>query len=43
MDRLTIPYIAHGPIFFRNTPNNINRFGGVTTLQDNNKTKVIEI
>jgi hypothetical protein len=26
-----------------NTPNDNNRFGGVTTLHDNNKTKTIEI
>jgi hypothetical protein len=26
-----------------NTPNNFNKFGGVTTLQDNNKTQAIEI
>jgi hypothetical protein len=24
-------------------PNNFNKFGGVTTLQDNNKTQAIEI
>jgi hypothetical protein len=28
---------------FVTSPNNNNRFGGVTMLQDNNKTKVIEI
>jgi hypothetical protein len=37
----------HGTIVFRtiyNTPNNNNnRFGGVTTLQDNKKTNAIDI
>jgi hypothetical protein len=28
---------------FVTPPNTINKFGGVTTLQDNNKTKAIEI
>jgi hypothetical protein len=32
--------INFGPV---TPPNNFNKFGGVTTLQDNNKTQAIEI
>jgi hypothetical protein len=39
-----IPDKEADPLGYCNTPNNNNnRLGGVTTLQDNNKTKTIEI